>query len=88
MKKVEYSGGKSITVELKQSLALTDAVLNSVHNGILVVGHQGEVLKTNAKFAELWHIPHNLIEQGDDKKLLDFVLGQLANPDEFVAKVS
>jgi len=73
---------------LLNSLSLTDATLDSIHNGILVVSRQGKVIKTNAKFAELWHIPSDILASADDKILLDFVLEQLADPDEFINKVS
>ncbi len=73
---------------LKNSLSLMDATLESIHNGILVVGEQGSVIKTNTKFAELWNIPGDILKSGDDKVLLDYVVGQLDDPDEFMAKVS
>ena len=73
---------------LKNSLALTEATLNSVHNGILVVNWSGKVLKTNTKFVEMWHIPDDILASGDDNTLLNSVLGHLADPDEFLLKVT
>ena len=35
----------------------------------------------------LWRIPENLIEEKEDKKLLDFVLDQLKEPEAFLSKV-
>ncbi len=69
------------------SLSITDAIINSVHNGILAVGINGNVFKTNSKFAELWRIPENILNSGDDKTLLSYILDQLADPNEFIAKV-
>lgn len=74
--------------ELRKSLSLTEATLESIHNGILVVSHQGTIIKTNAKFAEMWNIPGDILSSGDDKILLGFVLEQLADPDEFINKVT
>ena len=73
---------------LQNSKSLVDATLESIHNGILVINQQGAVIKTNARFAELWHIPKSLIDEADDKTLLDFVLEQLADPDEFIKKIT
>jgi PAS domain S-box-containing protein len=72
---------------LKNLLSLTEAMLESIHNGILVISHQRTVIKTNAKFAEMWRIPGHILNSGDDKILLDYVYGQLADPDAFNTKV-
>lgn len=63
------------------------AILEATGEGILVVDNDGRVVLTNARFAEMWHIPDELIAAGDDERLLGFVLDQLADPDAFVAKV-
>jgi PAS domain S-box-containing protein len=73
---------------LRNSLSLTEATLESIHNGILVVDHKGTVIKTNVNFAEMWHIPDDILNSGDDNILLDHVLEQLAYPDEFINKVT
>lgn len=79
---------KRLDQALKDSHAITEATLESIHNGILVVSDQGAVIKTNAKFAELWQIPDDVLALGDDKKLLENILDQLANPDQFIEKVT
>ena len=73
---------------LKNSLSLTDATLNSIHNGILVVNNQATVIKTNAKFAEIWQIPSDIIASADDKTLVDFIIEQIDDPAGFIARVS
>jgi len=78
---------KRISEALKNSLSLTESTLESIHNGILVVDHDGKVIKTSSQFAEMWHIPQDIIATGDDKILMNYILDQLTNPDEFVSKV-
>ena len=73
---------------LMDSLSLTRGMLDSIHNGILVISKEGTVVTSNAKFAELWHIPADVLASADDKILLDFVLGQLDDPDEFTIKIA
>jgi signal transduction histidine kinase len=73
--------------ELNNSLAITKAILESIHNGILAVNNQGAVVKTNARFAEMWNIPDEIIASGNDKILMDSVLGQLDDVDGFIATV-
>jgi len=72
---------------LKNSLALLEAALESIHNGILVVSLQGNVIRTNAIFAELWDIPRDILAMADDNKLLSYVRNQLVDPDKFIDKV-
>ncbi|MCX6246779.1 MAG: hypothetical protein NTW10_03505 [Bacteroidetes bacterium] len=69
------------------ALSLTEAIIESVHNGILVVSSKGKVLRTNRKFTELWNIPDDILESADDKLLLKYVFNQLSDPKEFMAKV-
>jgi PAS domain S-box-containing protein len=84
---MDISNRKQAEEALKNLLSLTEATLESIHNGILVISLQRTVIKTNAKFAEMWRIPGDLLNSGDDKILLDYVHGQLADPDAFNAKV-
>jgi len=72
---------------LQNSLSLTEASFESIHSGMLVVSHQGSIIKTNARFAQMWRIPDDVIATGDDNILLDSILGQLIEPDGFITKV-
>lgn len=73
---------------IQQNLSLTNAVFESIRNGILVVDHKGKVIKVNNTFTEMWRIPEEIIRSIDDKTLLDFILDQLSEPDKFISKVT
>ena len=79
---------KQIEEKLRDSFSLTEATLESIHNGILVVNKEGVVIKYNSKFVELWSIPDYILNTSDDQKLMNYVLEQLVDPDEFIAKVN
>lgn len=79
---------KKAEESLKQSLSLLQATLESTRDGILVVDNSGKISNYNAQFADMWNIPQNVLSSGDDKQAIDFVLNQLAHPEEFVAKVN
>ncbi|WP_321505611.1 PAS domain S-box protein [uncultured Methanoregula sp.] len=73
--------------ELKNTLSLIEATLESTDNGILVVNREGKVIKMNGRFAEMWHIPVDLLAEGNDKKLQDEILNQLSDPDTIIARI-
>jgi PAS domain S-box-containing protein len=72
---------------LREGEELLRATVESTADGILVVDEKGQVTHTNKRFAQLWQIPDELIRTREDKKLLDFVLGQLKEPEVFLSKV-
>ena len=72
---------------IENSLSILRSTLESTADGILVVGIDGKVKNSNQNFVNMWKIPNSLIETKDDDMLLQFVLNQLKNPDEFIEKV-
>ena len=79
---------KKMEEALMNSLSLTKAALESIQNGILIVSEQGTIIKSNAKFAEMWNIPDEILASGDDKTLINSILEQLVDPDGFTATLS
>jgi PAS domain S-box-containing protein len=83
----DISDLKRVETELRRSETGLQATLESTADGILAVDNKGKVIKANRRFAELWRIPQSLMDVGDDRVLLDFVLKQLSDPDAFLKKV-
>lgn len=73
--------------ELKESLSLQRAALESTVDGILVVNKNRKIATYNQKFVQMWRIPADIIALKDDKEALSFVVYQLKNPESFLAKV-
>jgi len=69
------------------SVSLLRATIESTNDGILVVDKVGGIVDWNKRFLELWRIPEELILSRDDDQTLAYVIDQLTNPDEFIAKV-
>jgi PAS domain S-box-containing protein len=84
---MDISDLKRVEAELRRSETGLQATLESTADGILAVDNKGKVIKANRRFAELWRIPQSLMDAGDDRALLDFVLKQLSDPDAFLKKV-
>ena len=74
--------------ELGASLSLLQATLESTADGILVVNLDGNIVTYNQNFLKMWKIPQELLTtNGGDRRALEFVVEQLASPEEFSAKV-
>jgi PAS domain S-box-containing protein len=83
----DITGRKHAEMALRTSEAELRVILESTADGILAVDSQGKVIKSNQRFVELWRIPQSLMDAGDDRALLDFVLAQLSDADAFLKKV-
>jgi signal transduction histidine kinase/CheY-like chemotaxis protein len=72
---------------LKRSNAVLRAQQEAALDGILVINERQQVVSYNRRFCELWRIPDTLMQTGDDRDLLGFVLPQLAEPQSFLSRV-
>jgi PAS domain S-box-containing protein len=73
--------------DLQHALAVHQSIINTIGDALLVIGRDGRIMHVNRAFKQLWGASDELIAAGDDTKVLDWVLRQLAEPDVFVAKV-
>jgi len=83
----ELKQRKTVEEELKKSVSLLTATLESTADGILVVDKTGKIINYNGKFIEFWGIPESMIATCNDDELLSFVINQLKDPDGFQKKV-
>ncbi len=65
---------------LAQTEALTD--------GLLVVDGYGRIVLANARFAEMWGIPADVLRTGSDEAALASVRDKLRDPEAFLARVA
>ena len=84
----DITARKQAEMELRNTLSLLTGTLESTADGILVVDRKGKVSSYNEKFLELWRIPEEIKDSGDDSRLLNFVVDQLKDPQGFQARVS
>ena len=73
--------------DLRKTLSLLSATLESTADGILVVDRRGKIVTFNRKFLSLWRIPDAVASEADDRQLLTCVLDQLKDPGAFLHKV-
>lgn len=73
--------------QLEFSHSLIKAALESTADGILVVSSEGQVKMRNSRFLEMWNIPADIAESENDDRALEYVVSQLADPEQFLSKV-
>jgi PAS domain S-box-containing protein len=83
----DITNRKRTEEEIKQTLSLLNATLESTADGILVVDRKGKIESFNQKFVQMWNIPESVMASRDDDQALAFVLSQLKNHEAFLAKV-
>ncbi len=83
----DITGRKRAEEALRWSETQLHVILESTADGLLAVDSKGKVIKASKRFAEFWRIPKSLMDAGDDRALLDFVLEQLTDADAFLKKV-
>jgi len=75
------------TQELANSLSLLHATLESTADGILVADGLGKVTSFNEQFVQMWRIPRDLVDAGNEQKILEAALSQLKDPEPFLTKI-
>jgi PAS domain S-box-containing protein len=75
-------------LELRKTLSLLSATLESTADGILVVDAAGSMTSFNQRFAEMWHLPESVLALRDDATAISYALKQLVDPEAFEAKVN
>ena len=75
-------------IALAESSSMLRATLESTADGILTIDIEGNISSFNRRFLEMWRIPHTLIKEESDQKILAYVIDQLADPSSFIEKVN
>lgn len=83
----DITNRKKAEQALQTSLSLLQATLESTADGILVVNLQGEVVKWNQKYCNLWNVPESVLMEKNDEKVLEYVLKWIKEPEIFLARV-
>jgi two-component system, sensor histidine kinase and response regulator len=78
---------KRLEDELKHSVSLLQATLESTADGVLVVDQAGRAVNHNQRFVEMWDVPEDVLGAEREGELLDFLANQLADPERFRKRV-
>ena len=83
----DITESKRAAEALAYKTMLLEAQSNNSIEGILIADNDGRVKFSNHRFAEIWQIPQDILANGDDRRILEYVVGSLKYPDEFLTKV-
>jgi len=86
--RVSTSARTEEDARLREAMSLLSATLESTADGILVVSAGGRISSVNNQFLTMWGIDRGLVDTGDDESVMRSVLGQLQDPEQFLAKVT
>ena len=67
--------------------AVLQAQIEASMDGISIVDENRNIVSYNQRICELWHISANIIETGDDREFMKWVLSNLVDPEIFCAKI-
>ena len=73
--------------DLRHSVSLTNAVLESTPDGILVLDGAGKIVRRNQRLLEVWGIPADLWGADEDDGLLSFGRAQVKDEEASLARV-
>ncbi|MDM7994371.1 MAG: AAA family ATPase [Acidobacteriota bacterium] len=83
----DISERKRMESALQSGASVLKATMESISDGMLIISKGGRVLHHNSRFAEIWSIPPDILSAGDDRAMLEYVKPQLADPDQFMARI-
>lgn len=72
---------------LRRTVSLLRTTLESVTNGVLVIDTAGRIVVHNRIFADMWRLPSDILDLGDDNRALAAALEQLKDPKTFLERV-
>ena len=75
------------TKDLEKSLSLVKATLESTADGILMVSKRGAIVDWNHQFAEMFHMPPDIIKNKDERRGLQHVLDMTYDPQGLIKQL-
>jgi diguanylate cyclase (GGDEF)-like protein/PAS domain S-box-containing protein len=76
------------TEELKQSLALVKATLESTADGIMMLSNEGNLIDWNQKFVEILRIPPHILEDRNANAGVQYVFDQIKDPEPVYRQIA
>lgn len=67
--------------------SIFEKALDALPDGVLLINAERKMVYANPAFMRLWAIPEDLLSARDDNRMLEYVMNQLVDPEEFRTEV-
>jgi PAS domain S-box-containing protein len=78
----------SRTSEIRETVSLLNATIESTAEGIIAVGLDNQITTYNNRFLEIWNISQIIIEKKNWNTVVDEILKQISKPEEGIEKIN
>jgi PAS domain-containing protein len=82
---IEVTEIEYVKNRLAEHAGAMEAILDSVHEGILVVDGNGKMIFLNDRFQKMWDLPEHIMDTRIAEDAITHALDQLVDPDAFMA---
>jgi PAS domain S-box-containing protein len=83
----DVTASRVADLEQKKTLSLLEATLESTADAIMAVDWERHILVCNKKFISMFDIPAQLIAERDNRKMIAYLKGLMADPQGYLARV-
>ncbi|MBV0900238.1 response regulator [Haloarcula salina] len=73
--------------KIDRQRSILKAQQEAVIDGIFVVDEDNTIVSYNERFLDMWDIPRDIVERGDEEVALEWAIEHVAEPEAFRAKV-
>ena len=74
--------------QLEESVALLRATMDSIAEGILVVGREDSIVAFNKRFAQMWQISESVLASGDRDEVIRLCAERVKDPHRFLESIT
>lgn len=82
----EVNARKKVETAIRSSEAQLSATFEASSDGILVTDNNGDVIKANDRFFQMWQMPEDFKQLKNDSALNQFMRNQLKDPESYDSK--
>lgn len=83
---LEITDRKASETALNRSISMLEATLDATADGIWVTTLNGDTMRCNQRFYDLWRLPHTLVHGANSWGIQHRLLKQLRYPDEYLER--
>jgi PAS domain S-box-containing protein len=77
----ERAEWKWVKAKLENSLSLLQSTLESISDGVIAIGCDGDIISSNRKFIQMWQVPDSIISSCNYNQYFNFYQNQIKNPE-------